>query len=47
MHYHNDLTFLQMTTIAAEEIDIDLNNGVKVNYEKFYRGDKGALAKIK
>lgn len=37
----------RLATIAAEEIEIDLDDGVKVNYEKFYRGGKGVLAKIK
>ena len=27
--------------------EIDLDDGVKMNYEKFYRGGKGVLAKIK
>lgn len=37
----------RLAAIAAEEIEIDLDDGVKVNYEKFYRGGKGVLAKIK
>lgn len=37
----------RLAVIAAEEIEIDLDDGVKVNYEKFYRGGKGVLAKIK
>lgn len=37
----------RLAEIAAEEIEIDLDDGVKVNYEKFYRGGKGVLAKIK
>ncbi|WP_274307982.1 BREX-1 system adenine-specific DNA-methyltransferase PglX [Solibacillus daqui] len=37
----------RLAAIAAEEIEIDLDVGVKVNYEKFYRGGKGVLAKIK
>lgn len=37
----------RLAAIAAEEIEIDLEDGVKVNYEKFYRGGKGVLAKIK
>lgn len=37
----------RLAEIANEEIEIDLDDGVKVNYEKFYRGDKGVLAKIK
>lgn len=37
----------RLAAIAAEEIEIDLDAGVKVNYEKFYRGGKGVLAKIK
>ncbi|OCS91702.1 hypothetical protein A6K76_08200 [Caryophanon latum] len=37
----------RLAKIAAEEIEIDLDDGVKVNYEKFYRGGKGVLAKIK
>ncbi|WP_339246328.1 BREX-1 system adenine-specific DNA-methyltransferase PglX [Paenibacillus sp. FSL R10-2796] len=36
----------RLAAIAAEEIKIDLDDGVKVNYEKFYRGGKGVLAKI-
>ncbi|MFP7473401.1 BREX-1 system adenine-specific DNA-methyltransferase PglX [Niallia taxi] len=37
----------RLAEIANEEIEIDLDDGVKVNYEKFYRGGKGVLAKIK
>lgn len=37
----------RLAEIANEEIEINLDNGVKVNYEKFYRGGKGVLAKIK
>lgn len=37
----------RLAEIAAEEIEIDLDDGVKVNYDKFYRGGKGVLAKIK
>ena len=37
----------RLAAIATEEIEIDLDDGVKVNYEKFYRGGKGVLAKIK
>lgn len=37
----------RLAAIANEEIEIDLDDGVKVNYEKFYRGGKGVLAKIK
>lgn len=37
----------RLAEIANEEIEIDLEDGVKVNYEKFYRGGKGVLAKIK
>jgi len=37
----------RLAAIAAEEIEIDLDHGVKVNYEKLYRGGKGVLAKIK
>lgn len=37
----------RLAAIAAEEIEIDLDDGVKVNYEKFYRSGKGVLAKIK
>lgn len=37
----------RLAAIASEEIEIDLDDGVKVNYEKFYRGGKGVLAKIK
>lgn len=37
----------RLAAIAAEEIEIELDDGVKVNYEKFYRGGKGVLAKIK
>ncbi len=36
-----------LAAIASEEMKIDLDDGVKVNYEKFYRGGKGVLAKIK
>ncbi|WP_342544882.1 BREX-1 system adenine-specific DNA-methyltransferase PglX [Lysinibacillus sp. FSL K6-4013] len=37
----------RLAEIANEELEIDLDDGVKVNYEKFYRGGKGVLAKIK
>lgn len=37
----------RLAEIANEEIEINLDDGVKVNYEKFYRGGKGVLAKIK
>lgn len=37
----------RLAEIANEEIPIDLDDGVKVNYEKFYRSGKGVLAKIK
>lgn len=37
----------RLAEIANEEIEIDIDDGVKVNYEKFYRGGKGVLAKIK
>ncbi|WP_404353441.1 BREX-1 system adenine-specific DNA-methyltransferase PglX [Exiguobacterium aurantiacum] len=37
----------RLAEIANDEIEIDLDDGVKVNYEKFYRGGKGVLAKIK
>lgn len=37
----------RLAEIANEEIEIDIDDGVKVNYEKFYRGAKGVLAKIK
>ncbi|MGY4797188.1 BREX-1 system adenine-specific DNA-methyltransferase PglX [Lysinibacillus fusiformis] len=37
----------RLAVIAAEEIEIDLDVGVKVNYDEFYRGGKGVLAKIK
>ncbi|MDN4075858.1 BREX-1 system adenine-specific DNA-methyltransferase PglX [Fictibacillus terranigra] len=37
----------RLAEIANEEIEISLDDGVKVNYEKFYRGGKGVLAKIK
>ncbi|MDI7744059.1 BREX-1 system adenine-specific DNA-methyltransferase PglX [Lysinibacillus fusiformis] len=37
----------RLAEIANQEIEIDLDDGVKVNYEKFYRGGKGVLAKIK
>lgn len=37
----------RLAAIATEEIEIDLDDGVKVNYEKFYRGGKGVLSKIK
>lgn len=37
----------RLAEIANEEIEIDLDDGVKMNYEKFYRGGKGVLAKIK
>ncbi|PYF05648.1 BREX-1 system adenine-specific DNA-methyltransferase PglX [Ureibacillus chungkukjangi] len=37
----------RLAEIANEEIEIDLDDGVKVNYEKFCRGGKGVLAKIK
>ncbi|WP_026834103.1 BREX-1 system adenine-specific DNA-methyltransferase PglX [Exiguobacterium undae] len=37
----------RLAEIANGEIEIDLDDGVKVNYEKFYRGGKGVLAKIK
>lgn len=37
----------RLAEVANEEIEIDLDDGVKVNYEKFYRGGKGVLAKIK
>lgn len=37
----------RLAEIANDEIPIDLDDGVKVNYEKFYRGGKGVLAKIK
>lgn len=37
----------RLAEIANEEIEIDLDDGVKINYEKFYRGGKGVLAKIK
>lgn len=37
----------RLAEIANEEIEIDLDDGVKVNYEMFYRGGKGVLAKIK
>ncbi|QQZ09061.1 BREX-1 system adenine-specific DNA-methyltransferase PglX [Heyndrickxia vini] len=37
----------RLAELANEEIEIDLDDGVKVNYEKFYRGGKGVLAKIK
>jgi len=37
----------RLAEIANEEIEIDLDVGVKVNYEMFYRGGKGVLAKIK
>lgn len=37
----------RLAEIANEEIEIDLDDGVKVNYEKFYGGGKGVLAKIK
>ncbi|MCY8055652.1 BREX-1 system adenine-specific DNA-methyltransferase PglX [Bacillus inaquosorum] len=38
---------IRLAEIANEEIEIDLDDGVKVNYEKFYRAGKGVLAKIK
>lgn len=34
-----------LVAIATEEIVIDLGDGVKVNYEKFYRSGKGVLVK--
>ncbi|MBB6447065.1 BREX-1 system adenine-specific DNA-methyltransferase PglX [Bacillus benzoevorans] len=37
----------RLAEIANEEIEIDLDDGVKVNYEQLYRGGKGVLAKIK
>lgn len=37
----------RLAEFATEGIEIDLDDGVKVNYEKFYRGGKGVLAKIK
>ncbi|MCM3239601.1 BREX-1 system adenine-specific DNA-methyltransferase PglX [Heyndrickxia oleronia] len=37
----------RLAEIANEEIEINLDDGVKMNYEKFYRGGKGVLAKIK
>lgn len=37
----------RLAEIANEEIEIDLDDGVKVNYDQFYRGGKGVLAKIK
>ncbi|RFU67467.1 BREX-1 system adenine-specific DNA-methyltransferase PglX [Peribacillus saganii] len=37
----------RLAEIANEEIEIDLDDGVKVNHEKLYRGGKGVLAKIK
>ena len=37
----------RLAEIATEGIEIDLDDGVKVNYEKFYRDGKGVLAKIK
>ncbi|QQZ09062.1 BREX-1 system adenine-specific DNA-methyltransferase PglX [Heyndrickxia vini] len=37
----------RLAELANEEIEIDLDDGVKVNYEMFYRGGKGVLAKIK
>lgn len=37
----------RLAEIASEEIKIDLDDGVIVNYEMFYRGGKGVLAKIK
>lgn len=37
----------RLAEIANKEIEIELDDGVKVNYEKFYSGGKGVLAKIK
>jgi len=37
----------RLAEFATAALPIDLDDGVKVNYEKFYRGGKGVLAKIK
>lgn len=36
-----------LAEFATAALPIDLDDGVKVNCEKFYRGGKGVLAEIK
>ncbi|MFP7473402.1 BREX-1 system adenine-specific DNA-methyltransferase PglX [Niallia taxi] len=42
-----DKSLAEIANKSKEELEIDLDDGVKVNYEKFYRDGKGVLAKIK